>query len=69
MSKYQWHSVRNTPKEDEIVLVINENVDMLPIKAYWNEETKEFLSVDTMYLMPIAVTHWIKMPKFEKTSI
>lgn len=65
-----WISINDQiPNDDQSVFVINSKVQMLPIKAFYCEEWKEFISLETDSTNhPISVTHWMEMPKRPERS-
>ncbi len=59
-----WIDVTKTiPDDDANVICVNENIHMAPIKAYFDGETKLFLSLEAFCIHPISVTHWSYMPE------
>ena len=62
-----WFSSNSvSPNDDENVLCINENISMCPIKAYFDGESKLFISLETLCTHPIAATHWCYCPSFDR---
>lgn len=60
----QWiNSKMQVPEDDQDILCINCNVAMLPMKAYYCAEWNEFISLDTLGLTTLSITHWMPIPK------
>lgn len=61
---HKWISVVISPEDDQSLFVINDKIKMLPIKAYYDKEWDEFISLESGpgTLHPISATHW--MPLF-----
>jgi hypothetical protein len=50
-------------KDDENLFVININVDMLPIKAFYDDLSRCFLCLEVFAVtIPISVTRVMKIP-------
>ena len=63
----QWINIKEKcPSDDEAVLVTNIRVKMLPTKAYYDEESKEFLDIESLGLTPLSITHWMPLPDYPK---
>lgn len=63
--KKEWISTKERyPSDDQTVFVINNKVQMLPIKAYYCEAWDEFMSLEngdgTNH--PLSITHWMELP-------
>lgn len=65
--KNEWIRVKNIPKDDQTVFVINKKVPMLPVKAYYCEEYDEFMSLEISGTNhPLSITHWMPVPQSPK---
>ncbi len=54
-----------SPVPDQNVLVINKKFkDFIPIKCYYEEETNEYISLESIALVPVSCTHWSEMPNY-----
>jgi putative transcriptional regulator len=52
------------PADDKTVFVINTRVEMLPIKAYYQETNDMFFSLESCSInMPILITHYMYIPE------
>jgi len=64
LKNMKWISVKDKlPEDDETVWVINSKVQMLPVTAYYCDEYKEFISVESLAASPLSITHWMNLPK------
>lgn len=61
----EWISSKFPPKDNSNVLTINDKVNMLPLKAYYEHEYEEFISLENSggTIHPISVTHWMPLPE------
>ena len=51
------------PEDDRGFLVVNINVTMIPIKAYWDTERRAFISLETSGTAhALSITHGMDMP-------
>ncbi len=59
----KWINVEDRlPKDDESVLVTNKKIEDMIHRAYYEEETNCFFSLECFHV-PVEVTHWMKYPK------
>jgi len=60
----KWYDIRlKRPKDDQNVFVLNENFpDTMFHKAYYEEKTEGFFSLESHHSFPLAVTHWAEFP-------
>ena len=64
--KNMWINIKDRlPKDDQTILVINNKIEMLPVKAYYCDGDKEFFSLENIggTIHPLSVTHWMTIPK------
>jgi len=62
--KSHWVDISSglMPNDDETVLVKNIKVKMLPIKAYYETESNQFFSLESIALCPLNITHYMYIP-------
>ncbi len=54
------------PEDDQNVLCINKDLPMEAIKAYYDKEFDAFISLESINLTPLKITHWMPFPQFIK---
>jgi len=59
-----WFDVKNLPQDEEVVFVINKKIEMLPMRAYYDKDYEEFISLECFDTHPLAVTHWCYLPNY-----
>lgn len=66
--KTEWVlSDTKLPRPDQVVKVLNRNLKyMKPHKAFFDETSGEFLSLELTENTPISVTHWMDAPNRPK---
>jgi hypothetical protein len=66
--EYEWISVEDyKPKDDQTVLLLNSNTDSdVPMLGYYFAEYDSFFSLDTPKAYPLAITHWLAIPKLDR---
>jgi len=59
-----WFTVDDpVPRDDRNILAANRNVSDVPFLAYYDEDSGEFLALDTMKATALSITHWAELPK------
>ncbi len=59
----EWKDANfHLPTDDQTVFVSNCYVrDMLPVKAYYDRDLREFIAIECLFLCPLSVTHWLEI--------
>jgi hypothetical protein len=63
-----WISIDHPPTDDASVLVIHISFPDVVHMAYYDEESKEFLSIDSPRTMAINCSHYMYLPKLGDDS-
>lgn len=63
-----WINILDScPRDDETVLVTYcFNNNMVPIFAYYDEEKDIFMSLGSLDICPLKITHWCPLPTFDE---
>jgi hypothetical protein len=68
LKKNPWVSIDHPPVDDASVLVIHSSFPDVVHMAFYDEESKEYLSIDSPRTMAINCTHYMYLPKLPDIS-
>lgn len=62
----EWINADQPPEDDVTIWVTNNKLPMLPMKAYYDKNLDIFFLLESHALLPLQVTHWMKIPSQPK---